>query len=71
MNFLDKFKSIIKFDRLTVGNKEVELTPTTSDPPTTDLSTLKVTELKALAKEQGHKGYSTLKKTELIDLLNN
>ena len=71
MNFLDKFKSIIKFDRLTVGNKEVEVTSATSTSSAPDLSTLKVTELKALAKEQGHKGYSTLKKTELIDLLNN
>jgi hypothetical protein len=69
MSFLDKFKNIIKFDRLTVGNPEVEGTPTTSTTSAVDISTLKVTELKTLAKERGLKGYSTLKKTELIDLL--
>jgi len=43
----------------------------TPDSPTTteDLSTLKVTELKAIAKQRGLKGYSTLNKAALIEKL--
>ena len=34
-----------------------------------DFSVLKVTELRAIAKERGLKKYASLRKTELIDLL--
>ena len=36
----------------------------------TDFEQYKVNELKSLAKERGLKGYSSLKKAELIDFLN-
>jgi len=36
-----------------------------------DLSSLKVTELRAMAKSRGLKGYTGLKKADLINLLNN
>ena len=50
------------------GEKE---TPTTVEVSyDEDLSKLKLVDLKAIAKEKGLKGYSGLRKAELIDLLN-
>ena len=43
----------------------------TSTNGTTDFGSLTVSQLKTLAKERGLKGYSALKKTELVQLLNN
>ena len=42
------------------GKKEVD---------TTDFSSLKVAELKVLAKEKGLKGYNKLRKAELVEAL--
>ena len=46
---------------------KVEAPPTAQAGP--DYSKMSVADLKAVAKEQGLKGYSKLKKAELIDLL--
>ena len=43
----------------------------TSTTMTSDYTSLNVAELKAIAKQRGLKGYSTLKKAELIALLDN
>ena len=67
MGFLDRFKDLIKFSQ----PQKVSCAPAceTTHSTTTDLTGLKVVELKALAKERGLKGYSTLKQAELLTLL--
>lgn len=68
MRFLDRFKDLIRFNqpqKVSVAT----VVGTTPASTTVDLTGLKVVELKAVAKERGLKGYSTLKRTELLTLL--
>jgi len=69
MSFIDKFKKFFNFNRLTTDKKKQTTTSGTT-VVINDYSKLKVTELKVLAKERGIKGYSSLKKAQLIELLN-
>ena len=62
-------------EQLTFNMEMVEIAGMTTNTTTTtadsDYTSLNVTELKAMAKQRGLKGYSTLKKAELIALLDN
>ncbi len=60
-----------KENKKTVSKKEAEVQPKEVEEKTetADYSTMTLTELKSLAKEKGVKGYSTMKKEELISAL--
>lgn len=55
-------KEVVKEEKKVVAKKEVK-------EDTTDLSSLTVAELKAMAKDKEIEGYTTMKKAELIEVL--
>ena len=64
MNFLDRFRDLIKF------NQPERVVPTSSyTTAATELTGLKLSELREVAKDRGLKGYTKLRKAELLALL--
>ena len=60
-NLFERLNSFFGSSKATVAEESIELRA--------DLSSMKVSELKAEAKNRGLKGYSSLRKSELIKLL--
>ena len=69
MSFLKRFKNLIRYSH--PGRVvPVTCTPCTTETTTPSLEGLKLVELRAVAKNRGLKGYTNLRKAELLDLLN-
>ena len=75
INDMDSFKELVKISKDALNGKtvkKVEVKETKKEEKsvkkedTKDYSNMNLTELKAVAKEQGIKGYSTMKKDELL-----
>ena len=68
MSFLKRFKNLIRYsrpDRVV----PVTCTPCTTETTAPSLEGLKLVELRALAKNRGLKGYTKLRKADLLNLL--
>ena len=66
MSILDRFRDLIRIRT----QRNEDLSPgQTSSCPAADLAELKVVELRAEAKNRGLKGYTKLRKAELLALL--
>ena len=70
MSFLNKILNWFNFKNETTSNNVDNVVQFGSKSKSDELKQLKVSELKTLAKERGLKGYTALRKNELINLLN-